>query len=241
MFDKFCEENGIIHETTPPYSPQYNGVAEYKNITLKNMVISMLDTSGLPFNMWGEALLTACYILNKIPFKKLDKTPYELWKNRQLCFKHLKVWGCLAKVAILLPKRTKLGPKTIDCVFIGYAKNSNTYRFLVVESKNPYIDKNNILESRDAEFFETKFPFKERSEASYNITPRIRDDTLEWEESENRVSKRPKTSTSFGPNLVTYLVEDDPTTFVEAMSSTDFVLWKEVVNSEIEYIISNVT
>ena len=35
--------------------------------------------------------------------------------------KTLKVWGCLANVQVLLPKRTKLGPKTIDCVFIGYA------------------------------------------------------------------------------------------------------------------------
>lgn len=52
LFNKFCEENGIIQETTP-YSPQFNGVVERKNRTLKNMVISILDTSGLPFNMWG--------------------------------------------------------------------------------------------------------------------------------------------------------------------------------------------
>lgn len=90
----------------------------------------------------------------------MDKTPYELWKNRKDSFKHLKVWGCLAKVVVLFPKRTKLSPKTIDYVFIGYAKNSDAYRFLVVESKNRFIDKNNILESRDAGFFGTRFPFK---------------------------------------------------------------------------------
>ena len=143
--DKYCKENGIIHQVTPPYSPQSNGIAERKNRTLKDMVNSMLSTSGLPYNMWGEALLTACYILNKIPFKKNDKTPYEMWKNRKPSYKHLKVWGCLAKVSIPVPKRTKLGPKTVDYIFIGYAKNSNAYRFLVIDSKNQYMDKNTIF------------------------------------------------------------------------------------------------
>ena len=46
-FDLFCAEHGIIHERTPPYSPQSNGVAERKNRTLTDLVNTMLDTSGL--------------------------------------------------------------------------------------------------------------------------------------------------------------------------------------------------
>ena len=41
----------------------------------------MLVNSGLPQNMWGEAILSANYISNKVPRKKVDKTPYELWKG----------------------------------------------------------------------------------------------------------------------------------------------------------------
>jgi transposase InsO family protein len=44
-FFDFCVEHGIIHERTPPYSPQSNGVAERKNRTLTDFVNAMLETS----------------------------------------------------------------------------------------------------------------------------------------------------------------------------------------------------
>ena len=101
--------------------------------------------------------------------------------------------GCLAKVQVPLPKRTKLGLKTIDCVFIGYASNSSTYRFLVIKSKVPNINNNIIMESIDVEFFEKKFPFEERHN-----------------EIIKRKSKRARTSTSFGPDFITFLTEAEP-------------------------------
>ncbi|GKA74622.1 zinc finger, CCHC-type containing protein [Tanacetum coccineum] len=70
---------GIIHETTAPYTPQQNGVAEMKNRALKEMVNSMLSYSGLSEGFWGEAMLTACYLLNSVPNKRNKTTPYELW------------------------------------------------------------------------------------------------------------------------------------------------------------------
>ena len=73
--------NMVIHETTPPYSPKYNGVVERKNRTLKEMMNVMLVNSGAPLNLWGEAILFACYIKKRIPYKKTSKTPYELWKG----------------------------------------------------------------------------------------------------------------------------------------------------------------
>ena len=64
------------------------------------------------------------------------------------------------KVIVPAPKRTKIGPKTVDCVFIGYAHNSNAYRFLVHDSKVSDVHKNMIFESKDASFFEDIFPCK---------------------------------------------------------------------------------
>lgn len=33
------------------------------------------------------------------------------------------------------PKKVKIVPKLVDCIFIGYAHNSGVYRFLMRESK----------------------------------------------------------------------------------------------------------
>ena len=96
------------------------------------MMNALLLSSGLPQNLLGEAILSANYILNRIPHKKTNKSPYELWKGRRPSYKYLKVWGCLAKVAVPIPKKVKIGPKAVDCVFIRYAHNSSSYRSFLI-------------------------------------------------------------------------------------------------------------
>ncbi|RVX19815.1 Retrovirus-related Pol polyprotein from transposon TNT 1-94 [Vitis vinifera] len=105
------------------------------------------------------------------------------------------------------PKKVKIGPKTIDCIFIGYAHNSNAYRFLVYESNIPDIHKNTIMESRNASFFEDVFPCKSKEEPSS--------------------SKR--------------MLESEPQTFKEAVNSTEGLMWKEAIKSEIDSILQNHT
>ncbi|XP_057250631.1 uncharacterized protein LOC130591361 [Beta vulgaris subsp. vulgaris] len=78
------------------------------------MMNAMLISSGMPTNMWGEAILSACYVLNRVPHKKLDKTPYELWKGFKPNLGYLKVWGCLGKIGLPDFQRSKIGPKTVD-------------------------------------------------------------------------------------------------------------------------------
>ncbi|KAK9944760.1 hypothetical protein M0R45_010310 [Rubus argutus] len=250
-FAEFCAQHGIIHQTTAPYSPQQNGVAERKNRTLKEMMNAMLISSGAPQNLWGEALLSSNYILNKLLHKKLDKTPYELWKGRRPSYKYLKVWGCLAKVAIPEPKRVKIGPKTVDCVFIGYASNSSAYRFLVHKSENVDIHVNTVIESRNAEFFENIFPCKGTQEQ--NSLKRNYDDANGSNHEGNqeavgnelkvytRRSKRPKIAKSYGPDFLTYLLENEPQNYKEAMSSPEAPYWKEAINAEVDSILQNHT
>jgi len=111
--------------------------------------------------MVGEALLTASHVLNRIPNRNKETTPYENWVGRKPSLSYLRTWGCLAKVNIPISKKRKLGSKTVDCVFLGYAHQSIAYRFLVVKSKVPDMHVDTIMESRDATFFENIFPMKD--------------------------------------------------------------------------------
>ena len=59
------------------HTPQSNGIAERKNRTLTDLVNAMLDTAGLSKEWWGEAILTACHVLNRVPTKNKEITPFE--------------------------------------------------------------------------------------------------------------------------------------------------------------------
>ena len=68
--------------------------------------------------------------------------------------------GCLTKILLPEPKRKKLGPKTFDCMFIGYAHHSASYRFLVTRSDNNVMKVNTIVKTKNVEIFEHVFPLK---------------------------------------------------------------------------------
>ena len=105
LFKEYCAREGIIHEYAIPYTPQQNGVAERRNRTLMDMVRSMMSHAGLSLYLWGEAINTAQYILNRVPSKSMPKTPYELWTGAKPKIEHIKVWGC--PVHVLLPPQER--------------------------------------------------------------------------------------------------------------------------------------
>ena len=120
QFKKLCEEKGIIRQLTMPRTPQQNGVAERRNRTLLEMVRSMMAQANLPIQFWGDALLTATYILNRVPSKSVSSTPYELWSQRKPNLTELHPWGCAAYVHDTSHKFGKLGPRGKKCIFIRY-------------------------------------------------------------------------------------------------------------------------
>jgi transposase InsO family protein len=120
-FKLFCEEKGIIHEVTAPYTPQHNGLAERRNRTLLNMARCMLKSKELPKKLWGEAVNTAAYVLNMCPTKRLkDSTPEELWTGHKPSVKHLRIFGSLCFRHIPDEKRKKLDDKSEQLILVGY-------------------------------------------------------------------------------------------------------------------------
>ncbi|KAL0350110.1 UNVERIFIED_CONTAM: Retrovirus-related Pol polyprotein from transposon TNT 1-94 [Sesamum radiatum] len=92
QFKRICEDKRIIRHLTIPYTPQQNGVAERRNRTLLEMARSMMAQANLPISFWGDAILTAAYILNRVPSKSVPSTPYELWHDRKPNLEGLRPW-----------------------------------------------------------------------------------------------------------------------------------------------------
>jgi hypothetical protein len=89
----------------------------------------MLERAILSKEWWGEAILTACHVLNRVPIKNKEIIPFEEWEKKRLNLSYLRTWVCLTRVNVPINKKCKFGPKIIDYVFIGYAIHSVGYRF----------------------------------------------------------------------------------------------------------------
>ena len=60
-------------------------------------------------------------------------------------------------------------------------------------------------------------------------------------EVEPRRNKRARTEKSFGSDFLTYMLEGEPQTYKEAVNSTESLMWKEAIKSEIDSILHNHT
>ncbi|KAH9801962.1 retrovirus-related pol polyprotein from transposon RE2 [Citrus sinensis] len=79
IFQQHLQQSGIIKQTSCPYTPQQNGVAERKHRHIMETALTMLFESSLPLKYWVEAVLTAVYLINKLPQTIIKMhTPHEL-------------------------------------------------------------------------------------------------------------------------------------------------------------------
>jgi len=92
MFKQHCQNNGIVHEITAPYTPQHNDLAKRRNQKILNMTKSTIKGKGLPEKFWGGAVSILTYILNRCPTKRLEgKVPVEVWSGVKPSVGHFKV------------------------------------------------------------------------------------------------------------------------------------------------------
>jgi hypothetical protein len=99
-------------------------------------------------------------MLNHVPSKSVEKTPYELWFGRISNVSFIKIWGCEAYVKRLMSD--KLSPRSDKCIFMGYPKETKGYYFY-------YKSENKIIVVRHAVFLEKEFLAKGSSGSNVQL------------------------------------------------------------------------
>ncbi|KAJ9566124.1 hypothetical protein OSB04_002090 [Centaurea solstitialis] len=245
-FDNHLMECGIVSQLTPLYTPHMNGVSERRNRTLLYMVRSMMCRSSLPVSFWGHALETAAHILNRVPTKSVEKTPYEIWTGKKPKLSFLKIWGC--EVYAKRPTSEKLKPKSDKCFFVGYPKTTVGYHFY-----NP--TENKVFVARNGEFLEDKFLSTENTRNDVDLQEVEEDVTLPIVEpvtQQEHVETQPETveevqtqdlrrSTRVRQEpdrYLGFLVSwdggdlNEPTSYGEAVSGSESEQWQEAMKAE---------
>ncbi|GJW95922.1 retrotransposon protein, putative, ty1-copia subclass [Tanacetum coccineum] len=217
------------------------------------MVRSMMNLTTLPLSFWDYALESVTCILNMVPTKKVDKTPYELWFGKVHNLSYLKVWGCGALV-----KRdtlTNLNKDLLKCIFIGYPKETMGYYFY-------FASKNKIVVARYVEFFKKNLLSQEVSGRAGELEEIQDEDTSpseitseipmevegfeppQEEEAPVRRSERPHRA----PNHLCLNVEveehslgdlNEPANYKAAMLDQESNKWLDAMNAEMQSMKDN--
>uniref|UniRef100_A0A2N9GEX0 Integrase catalytic domain-containing protein n=1 Tax=Fagus sylvatica TaxID=28930 RepID=A0A2N9GEX0_FAGSY len=261
-FLKFCEEYGIKRHFTVRKTPQQNGVAERLNRTITETARCLRLNAELPKIFWAEAVDMACYIINRSPRVALDgKVAEEVWTGQEVDYSFMRIFGCPAYVHISGEDRSKLDPKSKKCIFLGFKKGVKGYKLW-----DPIAQK--VVISRDVVFDEKSMTkaFKEEksqaAESSNNIgrsTVQVELDELESQSNEEphsndqeqdstrsdrpKRNKRPPVRYGF-EDLVSYALltsSEDPSTFQEAIESSEKDKWMEAMVEENESLSKNKT
>ncbi|KAL2924831.1 Retrovirus-related Pol polyprotein from transposon TNT 1-94 [Bienertia sinuspersici] len=178
--DKSCNklfgDLGIVHQTSCTDRPQQNGRVERRHRNVLEMARALRFQAGLPLKFWGDCVLTATHIINRLPSDAIQgKTPYEMLFKKKPDYTLLKSFGCLVIAYNPDIKGDKFQPKGVPCVFLGYPQNKKGYKVMKLSSYKVFI-------TRDVKFYETVYPYnndlsRQASVGSTNAKPVQTDET----------------------------------------------------------------
>ena len=157
-------KNGIIHQRSCVSTPQQNGVVERKHRHLLDIARALRFQSNLPLNFWGECLLTAAYLINKMPTPTLHHlSPHEKLLGTPPDYNTLRVFGCLCFVHNTKIKH-KFDMRASPSIFLGYPYAQKGYIVYNLETKMKSV-------SRHVTFHENIFPYDNTSPTTHPDTP----------------------------------------------------------------------
>ncbi|CAL9010854.1 unnamed protein product [Prunus brigantina] len=137
-------DNGLLHETTCPYTLQQNGVAERKNRHTLEMAKSIFIEAHMPKMFWSDAIVYAVYLLNYMPSSIHGyKTPLDVLTSTyplpSVMTLHPRIFCCIAYVHILKHLQSKLDPCALKCVLVGFSLYSKGYQCYHPPTKSTYV------------------------------------------------------------------------------------------------------
>ncbi|KAJ0951185.1 putative RNA-directed DNA polymerase [Helianthus annuus] len=192
----FYTKQGILLETTCPHTPQQNGVVERKHRHLLDTARALRFEANLPKRFWGECVLTAAYIINRLPSKTLDdKTPYEILYNQKPEYDHMRVFGCLTYFWSIETKGDKFEVRGRPGIFLGYPQGTKGYKIFDIQDKK-------MIVSRDVKFHETTFTFPVEAPIANDYDVFVPLEAQHTQGPDNEETSMPNRVTSDGPEPI---------------------------------------
>ncbi|KAH9668792.1 Integrase catalytic domain-containing protein [Citrus sinensis] len=178
----------------------------------------------------GEAVKTACYIVNRSPSTAIElKTTMEMLIGKPANYFYLHAFGFHVYVMYNAQERIKLDPKSKRCIFLGYADGVKRYRLWdptthkIIINIDVFFVKDQ-LQRRN----EDDSTVKEKSEIMSVYVENIPEDSDSSEAApEHKEQELVKSET---PEVRR---EWKPSTFHEALNNSDVTLWMTAMQEEI--------
>jgi transposase InsO family protein len=146
-FTDHCTKQGMQRHLTAPYTSEQNGVVERRNQSVKGMACSMMKAMSMPSWFWGEAVLTAVFILNRSPTQSVEgRTPYEVWHGKKPSVDYFRTFGCVEHVKQRNKRLSKLEDRSTMMVFIGYEPGSKVWRFYNPVARHVHVSCDAVFE-----------------------------------------------------------------------------------------------
>lgn len=171
---EYFSQNGISHLTSPPHTPEHNGVSERKHRHIVETGLTLMSHASIPKTYWPYAFAVAVYLINRLPTPLLQlQSPFQKLFGMPPNYDKLRIFGCACYPWLRPYNQHKLEDKSRQCVFLGYSLSQSAYLCL-------HISTGRIYTSRHVQFDEQHFPFSALHSGVTSAREEIQESSPQW-------------------------------------------------------------